>query len=137
MSPQIIQSKLTLLYEVLSDLKPHINEAREMQDNAHYEIERQVQLVVEFSIAIGRRILILNEIPTPETAREVFLELGKRKILPLKLSFLLANAVGLRNLIVHEYGKIDYSLFFGGLKDAYQGFVQFAKIVSRFKNRKK
>ncbi len=132
MSPKIIHSKLMLLYEVLADFKPHITATREKQDDAHYEIERQVQLAVEFCIAIGRRMLTLNELPNPETAREVFLLLGEKKIIPKKLSMLLADSVGLRNLIVHEYGKIDYSLFFGNLEAAYGAFTHLAKLASKF-----
>ena len=137
MSPEIINSKLLLLQQVLKDLKPHVSASSSSQDTHHYEIERQVQLAVDLALAIGRRILLLNSIAGPETSRDVFLALQKLRIISPKLSHQLTAAVGLRNLLVHEYGKIDYDLFFGGLKIGFAAFVSFAGTASQFVQKKR
>lgn len=131
MSPEVVRSKLGLLHEVLRDLKPHIIAERAVQEKAHYEIERQVQLAVDLSATIARRILMLKGMPVPETSREVFLALVKARVISPVIGGELAKTVGLRNLIVHEYGIIDYSLFFGGLRNGYKAFVNFANKVAQ------
>ncbi len=132
MSPEVLLSKLETLTQVLDDLKIHVKQRREEQEKAHYEIERQVQLSVDTAIAVARRMLLLEGIVAPQTAREVFELLGKKKLIRSSMAKTLANAVGLRNLIVHEYGKIDYDLFFSGLPKGYSALVGFTQIARGF-----
>lgn len=125
MTKDIFISKAKLLQQVLTDLEPHLAESREEQETAHYEIERQIQLCVDLSQDIARNWLISRGIIVPTSGRETFLELGKKKLISIELSKRLANASGLRNLIVHEYGVIDYDIFFSGLKEGHASFVGF------------
>jgi uncharacterized protein YutE (UPF0331/DUF86 family) len=48
----------------------------------------------------------------------------------LELAEKLAASVGLRNLIVHEYGVLDYDRFFGGLKTGFASFQEFSQIAA-------
>ena len=131
MSPEVIRAKLALLQQVLLDLKPHVTATRESQENSHYEIERQVQVAVDLCVALGRRMLLLKGFASPDTSRETFILLAKHKIIPRALANPLANSVGLRNLIVHEYGALNYALFFSGLKAGYQSFVRFSAVAKK------
>lgn len=135
MSPEVIAEKLSSLAEVLEDLKPHVSSSQEELESAHYEIERQVQLCVDLATAIGRRMLTLNGKVVPPSAREVFTRLKEGRMISRSLATSLEKAVGLRNLLVHEYGRIDYDRFFGGLAQGYKAFVTFAEAASRFKTK--
>ncbi len=130
MSPEILLAKLKLLQQVLLDLRPHVDASREEQTKSHYEIERQIQLAVDLSVTLARRILILRGVPLPETARDVFLELRGQGVIDGPLADRLAGTVGLRNLLVHEYGTIDYDRFFDGLKDGHTAFVRFSTVLA-------
>lgn len=131
MSPEVINSKLELLVEVLNDLKKHVNaNSKELVKN-HYEIERQVQLCVDISVSIARRIISNKKEISPSSARGVFDVLAKEKIINKALAKKLSDAVGLRNLLVHEYGEIDYSIFFDGLKDGYKSFLKYAEAIEK------
>ena len=130
MSPEVILAKIQLLQQILSDLKPHITETRTAQERYHYEIERQVQIAVDLCISIGRRILIINGAPTPEHARDTFFKLADLNLLKKSLAERLSAATGLRNLIVHEYGKLDYSRFFGDLKEGFMTFEKFIDVAT-------
>jgi len=44
----------------------------------------------------------------------------------------LSSAVGLRNILVHEYDEINEDLFYSGLKTGYAALVQFSKIAETF-----
>lgn len=69
MAPEVLLAKIQQLQEVLSDLQPNLGRSREEQEGRHYEIERQVQLVADFSVAIARRMLVLRGDPVPEMDR--------------------------------------------------------------------
>ena len=45
----------------------------------------------------------------PQTHREVFLTLARQGILPSDLAQRLAAASGLRNLLAHQYGSLDWN----------------------------
>lgn len=130
MAPEIIAEKLRLLQEVLSDLQPHTRSRHDQQVAAHYEIERQVQLSVDLSVAIARRALSIQGKAVPPRARETFLDLGKSRMITKTLASRLAEAVGLRNLIVHEYGKLDYNRFFEGLPSGVSSLQKFSKAMA-------
>jgi uncharacterized protein YutE (UPF0331/DUF86 family) len=132
MAPEIVLSKLALLQRVLSDLKPHLKKSPDAQEKAHYEIERQVQLAVDICIDLGRRLLVVQAVPMPETARDVFPALFAKGVISRELADHLAASVGLRNLIVHEYGVIDYVRFFGGLNQGFNSFEEFAGLAAAF-----
>lgn len=129
MSPEVIRAKLSLLQQVLLDLKPHVEAFRQEQEKAHYEIERQVQLAVDLCVALGRRILVVKSIPLPESSRQVFPALVTAGLMPRDLGERLAASVGLRNLLVHEYGSLDYALFYSGLRKGYEAFVEFSGLA--------
>jgi uncharacterized protein YutE (UPF0331/DUF86 family) len=44
----------------------------------------------------------------PQSYREVFLRMGERGVIPAELAARLAAASGLRNLIAHQYGALDW-----------------------------
>lgn len=132
MSPKVLLEKSQLLAEVLTDLKKHIGSPLSKMEGCHYEIERQIQLSVDLSLSIAKRKLSIEGIAVPSTGKEVFKLLASKKMLSAKNAEILIQATGLRNLIVHEYGKIDYSLFFGSVPTAFRAFVSFLKSVQKW-----
>ncbi len=132
MSPEIVRAKLFQLQKVLADLGPNVAASRQEQERTHYEIERQVQLAADFAVAIARRVLVLRGVVLPDSSRRVIIELGEEGVIDRDLAARIATAVGLRNLLVHEYGEIDYDLFFDGLADGHRAFVRFCDEVHRY-----
>jgi uncharacterized protein YutE (UPF0331/DUF86 family) len=45
----------------------------------------------------------------PQAYRDVFRALGERGVLPVDLATRLAAASGLRNLVAHQYGSLDWT----------------------------
>lgn len=127
--PKVVLKKLIELQKVLLDLKKWIKASRKDQDKSHYEIERQVQISVDLSIGIARRILTMNEVPVPETSAECFTALKKLKWINASLEKKMIAAVGLRNIIIHEYDDLNYDLFFDGLPSGFKTFVTFEKSI--------
>ncbi|PIZ47025.1 hypothetical protein COY29_05715, partial [Candidatus Woesebacteria bacterium CG_4_10_14_0_2_um_filter_39_14] len=66
-----------------------------------------------------------------ELASDVFLLLGKYKIIESKLAENLAKAVGFRNILIHEYAKIDNQLVYRYYQDDLEDLRRFGKEISK------
>lgn len=127
--PKVVLKKLLELQKVLFDLKKWVSAERKAQDLSHYEIERQVQICVDLSIGIARRIISLENELVPETSAECFITLRKMKWISPAIEKKMVAAVGLRNIIIHEYDDLNYDLFFDGLPAGFKTFVAFEKAI--------
>jgi uncharacterized protein YutE (UPF0331/DUF86 family) len=82
------------------------------------DIDRQdvvafnLHLAVENCIDIAAHIISENGWGVPGSASEMFYLLEKNGLIGADLTERMVKAVGLRNLIVHEYGRIELRLLF-------------------------
>lgn len=76
-----------------------------------------LHLAVENCIDIAAHIISENGWGVPGSASEMFYLLRDRGILDPELTEGMIKAVGLRNLIVHEYGKIDLKMLFATVRN--------------------
>ena len=86
---------------------------RDRQDVVSFNLH----LAIENCIDIAAHIISENGWGVPGSASEMFYLLEDRGILDPELTERMIKAVGLRNLIVHEYGKIDLSLLFATVRN--------------------
>ncbi|MEE9495865.1 MAG: DUF86 domain-containing protein [Desulfobacterales bacterium] len=66
-----------------------------------------VQMAVQNCIDIAAHIISEKGLGVPGSTTEMFYVLGKNGYLDKDLTQKMVKAVGFRNLIVHEYGKIE------------------------------
>ena len=59
--------------------------------------------------------LVVEQGSSPSSYRESFLEAGRLEIVPVDLAARLADAAGLRNVLVHMYEDIDYQIVAGSI----------------------
>jgi len=71
------------------------------------EAERHLQLAIQAAIDAANRVLAEDFPDTPSSYREVFELLARRGVLEADLAGRLAEAVGLRNILVHAYLDVD------------------------------
>jgi len=96
-------------------------------------IERRLQLSIETCIDIASQVAAEKKLPGRERAADVFLLLGKHKIIDEKLAEKLARAVGFRNILIHEYAKINHHMVYHYYKQDLDDLRKFAQqIVSKF-----
>jgi len=94
-------------------------------------IERRLQLAIETCIDIASHIAAEQKLPGREKASDVFLLLGKYKIIEPKLAENLAKAVGFRNILIHEYAKVDHQLVFRYYQDDLDDLRRFGQEISK------
>lgn len=68
---------------------------------------RYLHLAIECVLDIGESLIAGQGWERPETNREVFLRLGEKRVLPKPFAERFSAVGGLRNILVHDYLKVD------------------------------
>jgi len=55
--------------------------------------------------------------------------LAKIKILPKKFSEEISKSVGLRNILVHQYQKLDEKIFYNSIKDCLKSYTKYCAYI--------
>ncbi len=100
----------------------------DVQDIIVVNIERAVQLSVDICI----HWITTQDYPAPKTMGDAFLEAARIGIIPLELAKKLSKTVGFRNIAVHQYEKIDWSIVYAIIWNNIDDFRQFCGYVSQF-----
>jgi uncharacterized protein YutE (UPF0331/DUF86 family) len=78
--------------------------------------ERNLQKIVEAMIDLGKILIAEKKLKEPSSNREVFQILEEKGIFPSEFLPLVDKMIGMRNIIVHSYNRIDDSIVYGVLK---------------------
>ena len=96
------------------------------QDVLCLNLERAVQLCVDLA---AMRLADTDE-PPPASMREAFLGLARQQLLPRDLAWRLSAAVTMRNILVHEYVRIDWGIVFSAVYQGLADFEDFARYLA-------
>ncbi|NLL17978.1 MAG: DUF86 domain-containing protein [Clostridia bacterium] len=113
--------KLKEYVDFLETIKNHEKE-RYMQDPYLYGAgERFLHLAIECTIDIGNHLISDMRYRKPGSNRDVFVVLQENKVIPPELGERLADMASFRNILVHDYLKLDrgivYDIITGNLAD--------------------
>ena len=70
-------------------------------------LERTLHLAIEVCMDLADHALADRALPVPGTAAEAFMVLAREGIVEADLATALARMVGFRNLLVHDYMRLD------------------------------
>lgn len=139
MSPLLDKSQVVLR---LNNLKEYLRILKLLQKFSLKEIEKDpfktgallhyLQLCAEICIDIGEMIIVAENFSLPDDSAGVFLILEKEKIIPKNFGKQFSPVARFRNLIVHEYIKIDMKKVYDYLKKDLGQFEVFARSLVRY-----
>lgn len=95
-------------------------------------LDRRMQKAIEACIDIAAHIVAAEKLGRAETSASLFRLLAKHNLIPEKLAKKLEMAVGLRNIIVHEYTQIDYQLAYSNLEKKLNDLEDFAQNIKNY-----
>ncbi len=121
MTRDVLIRKLGHLRTYLGDLEPHRGKSPKQVLEERYEIERLLELVVQVAVDIVSHELAERGV-VPETYRKTFFRAADEGLLPDELADPLADAAGLRNVLVHLYEDIDYEIVAASVDRALEVF---------------
>lgn len=101
------------LNELLEVMPRTFDEYKELKTKA--ACERYFEKIVEAVVDLAFLIIKQRRLKVPEEDKEVFDILLDENVISKELCERLKDAKGMRNLIAHEYGKIDDEIVFNSI----------------------
>jgi len=116
------------LEDLISKTSDELDKDLDLQLVAERIFEILSQIILDICTHI---IAHLKESP-PQTYADCMKKLGDLGIISPQTAEKATSLVKMRNIVVHQYGKINYQLLFEGLHELHQEFPQFQKEVLRW-----
>jgi len=133
-----IMQKIKLLGEYITYLKKLARETsgreEEFISDFHFFglAERYLQLAIQALMDAVKIVIIETGGEKPEDNQEAISILYNQKIISEELAARLDGIVGFRNILVHEYGKINRRLVFRYLQKNVKDLEDFRKNIIKF-----
>ncbi len=99
----------------------------------HKIVERIIEVVVNQAIDINQHFIVksgLGELPFD--FKESFLLLVKLGVYPKAFGERIANSVGLRNILVHQYRELDEQIFYASIKECLTQYTKYCEYVLQY-----
>ena len=94
-------------------------------------ISINLQRACEQSIDLANHTIKAFKLGLPKESRESFRLLAIGKIIPLELAHRLEGMVGFRNILVHEYQRMDIELMIKVIEHHLDDLVEFTNCIVR------
>lgn len=96
----------------------------------HKAVERMIEIVVGEAIDINQHVIAHSpKRNLPFDFKESFLLLSDLGIYPKEFAEKIANSVGLRNILVHQYRSLDEEVFYRSIKDCLTDYTVYCSYV--------
>ena len=93
--------------------------------------ERYLQLAIEALLDIGKLLIIERGLRRPENSHEILEILHAAGILSDELYQALQGTPGFRNVLVHDYAKVDKEIVYRYLTQRLDDFAAYRKAIVR------
>jgi uncharacterized protein YutE (UPF0331/DUF86 family) len=94
-------------------------------------IERTLQMMIETCVDIASHIIADKEYRVPQSYSDTFKVLHEEKIVSSELFSALEKMAKFRNIVVHDYDKVDAEIVVGILKKNLKDFVNYKDAIIR------
>lgn len=143
---EITDRLISLISEYTADLKEVAGTYRRFSDfradkKIQRYVERTLQIGIEACLDLANHIISAESFREPSSNADAFYVLCENKIIPISFFNKLKDMASFRNLMVHNYAKVDIAKVYGILKrhlkdlDTYLGYI--VKFLERNKTAKK
>ncbi|MCS7202653.1 MAG: DUF86 domain-containing protein [Dictyoglomus sp.] len=135
-----------LILRKISELEEHLKELDEFKDitveiyskdwKIQRIIERTLQITIEICIDIANHIISEEGFRIPSSYSDTFKVLYEKEIINNELLEIMERMVRFRNIIVHNYDKIDPGIVVNIIKKNLNDFIKYKDhIISYLKRR--
>jgi uncharacterized protein YutE (UPF0331/DUF86 family) len=125
----VVAGRLLLLTQALQDIQrefPGDTRALAASPVVRAAIERWLQIAIEVCIDVAYHVIADRGWVPPDRAADAFDLLAARGMLDADLASRLGSAVGLRNVLVHQYVKVDLERLVPMIRDGLGDLRAFA-----------
>jgi len=128
----VIENKISATQKYLTILDDYQNyTASELADSNEKRgaLERYLYLAIQSAIDLAEAIVSYKNWRKPETLGETFSVLAENRLISNDLADKLIRMVGFRNIIAHDYEKINYEIVLDVLQNRLSDIEGFLKIA--------
>jgi uncharacterized protein YutE (UPF0331/DUF86 family) len=125
-----IENSLNIIQDNLPDSFQEFKQLGLVKDGLYKKVEFCIENVIDILSIINSDLR--NEIPSNE--EDIIQDSEDKKIISKSLSNKLKEMKGLRNILVHKYGKIQDELAFENIKAGLDDFQDFINEIEKFAN---
>ncbi len=132
---EIVEENLKQIEEALFNLRRHGSCSFKQFSSdldTQWIVERGFEVIIQSMLDIGAHILSSRAINGWNEYREIFLQLGRHRILPQRFAKKISGMAGLRNLLVHEYRRLDLRKIHSHLKRDLGDIERFVKHIRAY-----
>jgi Uncharacterized conserved protein len=124
---ETVENSLKKLYEIRKKVPDYEKYIKSWiyKDAAERNLHRAIEAIID----IGKMLISDKKLKIPESNREVFILLAENDLFPAEYLDLIFKMIGVRNIIVHSYDKIDDSVLYGILKKKLDDFKKILQIL--------
>jgi len=133
-NPSIIKERLQEIDEnlkILAELKKLNKEKFAGNPKIFKLAERCLEINIQALLDVCHHIIAANNLTRPRDNKHALEIIAAQKIISHNFAKRIEPMVGLRNILVHEYAKIDPKRIYEHLKDI-KDFRQFQKCIIKF-----
>lgn len=94
-------------------------------------VERTLHLAIETCMDVADHVVADRRLRVPETGAETFEVLAEAQIITTDLAASLGRMVGFRNILVHDYARLDPSIVVKALREDWRDLERFRLVVLR------
>ncbi|OGC48021.1 MAG: hypothetical protein A3A94_00120 [Candidatus Portnoybacteria bacterium RIFCSPLOWO2_01_FULL_43_11] len=124
----VIENKISAVkkyLKILDGYKKHSRKEIENDLNIRGAVERYLYLAAQATIDLAESLIAYKNFRKPTTMSEAFYILNEEKIIPAELTAKMVGLVGFRNIVAHDYEKIDYDIVYDILQNRLEDIKKF------------
>ena len=135
LNKNLIKTKIRSIQEYLVEIEPILSLPKD-QVVSNIEklraLERNFQLIVDAMLDVNIHFIKELELGSPDDLKSTFVILAEGKIIPSDFAHKISLVVGLRNILVHGYEKVDRGLFIDSFQKNRQDFDKYLLFINSF-----
>ncbi|MDI6737776.1 MAG: DUF86 domain-containing protein [Nanoarchaeota archaeon] len=102
----------------------------DMSSEQFYSLSMLLFALLNRAIDLGNELIKANDLGLPISYKEIFIILGKNKLISRELEVGLVSLSGLRNVLSHQYYDVTKERIFGAYKKI-DAVMEFSKAVKK------
>ncbi len=136
---QRINDKLDLIVRYHEELMEDLPSQATFRRNriSRRAVEKTIELIADSIVDVVMMIISGKGLERPPEARESITTLSKYGLLPEKLAQQIKELIGLRNLLVHQYAKVDEDREFHDIEEDHQDVLEFVREMEKLLRKEK
>jgi len=128
----VIETKISHIQKYLKLLeryKKFSQQDLEQNPDLKGAVERYLYLATQATLDLGEALIAYQDFRRPGTYTDVFYILDEEEFISKELSEKLVNMSKFRNVIAHDYEKVDFGIVYDALQNRLVDIEEFVKAV--------